>query len=172
MRFAGFPPSNKRLWPSLLPLAMAGLLLSPWSAGRGGPLSFVYCLDQRDGAKVFAGREAADGSLTFGISLWSPAGQNISVFGVAVPHGAGWRYTDNLQASTAADRCRLDIMLGADRALQVVADPSATCQSYGGVNTEIGTVRFPPAAYDGTVTTELDGPEAFQRARKCGSGRN
>lgn len=171
MRFAGFPPSNKRLWPSLLPLAMAGLL-SPWSAGRGGPLSFVYCLDQRDGAKVFAGREAADGSLTFGISLWSPAGQNISVFGVAVPHGAGWRYTDNLQASTAADRCRLDIMLGADRALQVVADPSATCQSYGGVNTEIGTVRFPPAAYDGTVTTELDGPEAFQRARKCGSGRN
>lgn len=172
MRFAGFLPSSERLRPALLLLGVVGLLLGPWSAGGAGPLSFVYCLNQGGGAKVFAGREAADGSLTFGISLWSPAGQNISVFGVAVRHGAGWRYTDNLQASTAAERCRLDIMRRADRALQVVADPSATCQSYGGVNTEIGTVRFPPTAYNGTVTTELDGPEAFQRAGRCGSARS
>jgi hypothetical protein len=107
--------------------------------------------------------------LKFGISVWSPAGQNISVFGVAARHGTGWQYTDSLQASTAAERCRLDIMRGADRALRVAADPDATCQNYGGVNAEIGTVQFPPTAYEGAVTTELDDPEAFQKAGKCGS---
>jgi hypothetical protein len=171
MRFAGFPLSNKRLWRALLFLGVAGLLLGPWSAGWAGPESFVYCFKQAGGAKVFAGRKAADGSLTFGISVWSPDGQNISVFGVAVRHGTGWQYTDSLQASTAAERCRLDIRRSPGRALRVVAAPDATCESYGGVGAEIGTVRFPPTAYEGAVTTELDGPEAFQKAGKCESAQ-
>jgi hypothetical protein len=171
VRCAAFLQSNKRRWPALLLLGATGLLLSPCSAGHPASPGFVYCLSQ-GGAKIFAGREAADGSLTFGISVWSLAGQNISVFGVAARHGAGWQYTDNLQASTAAERCRLDITRGADRALRVVADPVATCQSYGGVNAEIGTVQFPPTAYEGTATTELDGPEAFQKAGRCGSTPN
>jgi hypothetical protein len=167
MRFGAFLPSNKRPWLVLPALGVAGLLLNPCATARPEPLSFVYCLNQ-EGAKVFAGREATDGSLAFGLSVWSPAGQNISVFGTAARRGSGWQYTENLQASTAAERCRLDIMRVADRTLRVVADPDATCQSYGGVNAEIGTVIFPPSAYEGIVTTELDDPEAFQKAGRCG----
>jgi hypothetical protein len=106
---------------------------------------------------VIAGREATGGNLAFGLSALSPAGQNISLFGVAARRGTG----------TSAERCRLDIMRVADRALRVVADADATCQSHGGVNAEIGTVLFPPAAYEGIVMTELDDPEAFQKAGRC-----
>ena len=166
MHFGGFPQSNNRLWSVLLALGVAGLLLGPCSTARAVALSFVYCLNQ-GGAKVFAGREATGGSLAFGLSVWSPAGQNISLFGVAARRGTGWQYTENMKASTSAERCRLDIMRVADGALRVVADPDATCQSHGGVNAEIGTVLFPPAAYEGIVTTELDDPEAFQKAGKC-----
>jgi hypothetical protein len=155
----------------LFALGVAGLLLSSCPAGRTAPLTFVYCLNQ-NGVKVLAGREEADGSLAFGLSVWSSAGHNISVFGIAARRGAGWQYTNNLQASTVAERCQLDIVRVADHAFRVVADPGATCQSCGGANAEIGTVQFPPTAYEGTVTTELDDPEAFQKAGRCGSGRN
>jgi len=167
LRFAGFLLSSKHLRSALLFLAVAGLLLGPRPAGSAAPESFVYCSKQGGGAKVFAGREDVNGNLTFGISVWSPDGQNISVFGVATRHGAGWQYTDSLQAGSAVERCRLDITRGAGRAFRVVADPNATCESYGGVGAEIGTVRFPPTAYEGIVSTELDGPEAFQRAGRC-----
>jgi len=162
MHFGVFLQSNNRLWSVLLALWVAGLLPTTSAAAS----SFVYCLSQ-GGAKVFAGREATGGSLAFGLSVWSPAGQNISLFGVAARRGAGWQYTENMQASTSAERCRLDIMRGADGALRVVADPGATCQSHGGVNAEIGTVLFPLTAYEGIVTTELDDPEAFQKAGRC-----
>lgn len=139
---------------------------------RAAPAStFVYCLNQ-NGVKVFAGKQAADGGLAFGLSVWLPSGHNISVFGVAPGHGRKWQYTDNLQAGTPAERCRLNIVRGADDSLRVTADPTATCQSRGGVNAEIDTVQFPPAAHEGVVTTELDNPGAFQKAGKCSDIRN
>jgi hypothetical protein len=138
----------------------------PLVAKAGGEPSFIYCLNH-NGAKVFAGREEAKGSLLFGLSVWSPEGQNISVFGLARRHGAEWQYTENLQARTAAERCRLNIIRGSDGTLRITADQNATCQSHGGVNAEIGVVQFPSTAYEGTVTTELDDPEAFQKAGKC-----
>jgi len=168
MRFVGFPQRVERSrLRILIGLSIAGLPLA--AALAGGVTvepSFIYCLDH-DGAKIFAGREKRDGSLTFGISVWSPAGQNISVFGTAKRHGTGWQYIENIQARTAAERCRLEIFHSADGSLRVKADPNATCRSHGGVNAEIGTVQFPHTAYEGTVTTELDDPEAFQKAGKC-----
>lgn len=126
----------------------------------------VYCLDQ-GGTKIFAGRQGPDGNLAFGLSVWSPSGQNISVFGIANRRGDAWRFTDDAQAATPTKRCRLDIVLDPDGALRVTADRDATCQSYGGANVEIGRVQFPAASREGAVTTELDDPEAFQRAGKC-----
>ncbi len=173
MRCASFPRRYKRVPRSVwLALSLAGPLLaahgSTWAAGKR---SFVYCLNQ-GGAKVFAGKTAANGSLAFGLSVWSPAGHNISVFGIAPKRGRAWRYTEHLSASTAAERCRLDIARYSDGRLRVTADPNATCQSHGGVNVEIGTVEFPRAACEGPVTTELEDPEAFQKAGKCVETKN
>jgi hypothetical protein len=172
MRFVGFPRRSDRVQrAALLALTLALLPFARLAAWAAAEPSFIYCLNH-DGAKVFAGREETNGSLTFGISVWSPAGQNISVFGIAIRHGRVWRYTDNLQAGTATDRCQLDIMHGSDGTLRVTANRNATCQSRGGVNAEIGIVQFPRTAYEGAVTTELDDPEAFQKAGKCVGNKN
>ena len=162
----GFLPRRERELPRvLLTLGIVGLLSAANGSHAASP-SFVYCLRQ-NGLKIFAGRPEPDGTLTFGLSVWSPRGQNISVFGTAHRHGHTWQYVDNLEAATAAQRCRLDIERATDGSLRAEADPAATCQRHGGVNAEIGTVLFPSAAYEGMVTTELDNPEAFQRAGRC-----
>jgi hypothetical protein len=165
-------------------LAAVSSLTAP-AAGATAQSSFVYCISH-DGAKIFAGRVEPNGSLLFGVSVWSPEGQNISVFGVAArqkhSYAAGsqthnrtglpatpaeWQYTETLHAAAPADRCRLDIEHPPDGTLRISADPHATCQSHGGVNTEIGNFQFPRTAYEGPVTTELNDPESFQRAGKC-----
>jgi hypothetical protein len=151
-------------------LVVAGMLFAVGAWGAPLP-GFVYCL-REEGLKIFAGRPNSDGSLLFGLSVWSPSGQNISVFGTAQRLGREWQYIDNLQEVTAAQRCRLEIRRGMDGSLSVSTDPTATCQSHGGVNAEIGTVQFPNTAYEGAVTTELDGPEAFQKAGRCAIGTN
>jgi hypothetical protein len=173
MRFVAFPRRNNYFLRSTLSV-LAFTCLATAAALAASPAahpSFIYCLNQ-GGAKVFAGRQEANGNLTFGISVWSPAGHNISVFGVATRRGRQWEYTEDLQAATAAERCQLNIVHGSDGTLRVAADPNATCQSHGGVNAEIGVVQFPRTAYEGAVTTELDDPEAFQRAGKCIGNRN
>lgn len=149
----------------MIGLALA-LLASTPVLGATAPSSFIYCLNH-EGAKIFAGREETDGSLTFGVSVWSPDGQNISVFGLAGRRGRGWQYAENLHAATAADRCQLDIVHGSDGTLRVTASPNATCESHGGVNAEIAPILFPRTAYEGPVTTELNDPESFQKAGKC-----
>ena len=121
------PSPDAGAWPRP---CRARLDARPWAAA---PDSFIYCLNH-EGAKIFAGREETNGSLTFGISVWSPDGQNISVFGVAARRGRGWQYAENLHAATAADRCQLDIVHESDGTLRIAASPNATCQSDGGVN--------------------------------------
>src|SRR5271154_2668556 len=102
MRSEGFPLKARfRLRPLVLGLALAVLAPEP-KAGASSQSSFIYCLNH-EGAKIFAGREEANGSLSFGISVWSPDGQNISVFGVAGRRGLGWQYTEDLNAPAAAD---------------------------------------------------------------------
>lgn len=172
MLSAGFPQRTENCLrrSSLLVSAVVGLIMVHFATSSAEISGFVYCMN-RSGAQIFAGQHTANRKLKFGVSVWSPAGQNISVFGIASRHGRGWRYTENLGATTAAERCKLDIVRGRDGALIIAADQTATCQSQGGVNAEIGTVRFPPDAYEGPVKTELDDPEAFQRAGKCAGGR-
>jgi hypothetical protein len=169
MRFVLFPPNRKRAWCSgMFAIGLAGLpLAAGGSATTTGKAGFLYCL-ANGGAKIFAGKTMADGSLKFGVSVWSSTGQNISVFGTAARVGSGWRFTEDLRGDTPAERCRLDIARGADGALRVTADPDANCQARGGVNAAIGAIEFPRTTYEGPVTTELDNPEAFQKAVKCG----
>jgi hypothetical protein len=162
-------PRNRRYarWTGLLVLGLFGPPLAfgvPVSAA--GKVSFIYCLDHA-GARVFAGKTTTDGKLKFGVSVWSPAGHNISVFGIAAKTGRGWRFTENLAAKAPSERCELDIVREARGTLRVTAAPGATCQAHGGANTEIGAINFPPTAYEGSVTTELDDPETFQKVGKC-----
>jgi hypothetical protein len=154
-------------WSGLLALGLAGpSLASGSSATSTDEAGFLYCLDN-GGTKIFAGKTMANGNLRFGISVWSPTGQNISVFGTAARVARGWRFSEDLRAHTRAERCQLDIIRGANGTLRVVADPDATCQAHGGVNAAIGTIQFPRTTYEGPVTTELENPEAFQKAIKC-----
>ena len=126
---------------------------------------------KQDGLRVFAGRPGSGGRLRFGVSVWSPSGQNISVFGVAAGKGAGqgtgWVFEETADAPDPADRCRLSIDRDSAGALRVVADPAAACQSHGGVNAAIGTLLFPSSALEGPVNAELDDAEAFQKAGHC-----
>jgi GH24 family phage-related lysozyme (muramidase) len=171
MRSEGFPQRARFcLRPLVLGLTFAVLASTP-IAGATAQSSFIYCLNH-EGAKIFAGREEPNGSLTFGISVWSPDGQNISVFGVAARQGHGWQYTEDLHAPTAADRCQLDIVHGSRGTLRIAANPHAACQSHGGVNAVIGTILFPRTAYEGPVTNELNDPESFQKAGKCVGTQN
>jgi hypothetical protein len=167
MHFASFLQSRKHARNlTLLALGFGGPLLAPLGPAWAAESSFVYCL-HRGGAKIFAGKTTANGNLKFGVSVWSPRGNNISVFGTALKSDRGWLYTNNLTAVTVTERCRLSIVRDDDGALHVVADQDATCQGRGGANMNIGTVTFPRTAYEGTVTNELDDPEMFQRAGKC-----
>jgi hypothetical protein len=167
-RFVGFQRSRKRT-PNLalLALGFGGPLLAPFGpACAAAESSFVYCLNHGS-AKIFAGKTTANGNLVFGVSVWSPSGNNISLFGTALKSDHGWLYTDNLTAVTARERCRLSIVRDDDGTLHVAANHDATCERHGGANTNIGTLTFPGTAYEGTVTNELDDPEMFQRAGKC-----
>jgi hypothetical protein len=151
----------------LLALVLIGQLLPRvGSTAITDEAGFLYCLDD-DGVKIFAGRKTLDGSLRFGVSVWSPTGQNISVFGSASKTADGWEFSENPQAGAASERCRVDIVRDADGAVRVTADPDASCQDHGGNNAEIGAIHFPRTSYQGPVTIELNDPEAFQKTTRC-----
>ena len=159
MRCVNFPRNLKRLYQT-------GLMVLSCASGGGTwaaePSSFVYCLNQA-GTKIFAGNQTVNGDLTFGISLWSTNGHNISIFGLAHRDRNKWVYADD-------KACRLTIARGPGGGLRVRADRKADCRSHGGVGTEIGHVRFPGSSLEGQVTVELDDAEAFQKAGRCGGG--
>ena len=122
------------------------------------PASFVYCLSA-GGARVLVGQKEAGGNLRFGLSVWSAALRNISVFGTAVPQGGAWIYS--------RARCRIELRPLAGGAMRVAADPKADCTQGAGVGASIGRFTFPPGALQGPVHHELDSPEAFQHAGAC-----
>jgi hypothetical protein len=150
-------------------LGLVAWQCAPGRTADAATSSFVYCLHHA-GAQIFAGKVLADRNLKFGLSIWSANGHNVTVFGVAVRRGEGWEYTDNLDASAATGRCRLSISPGSGSTLRITTDSAATCANRGGENAEIGTVLFPAAAYEGSVTTQLDDAESFQKAGKCAGG--
>lgn len=148
--------------------AMLFLAFAPAGAGEFGRHGSVYCVHNNTGTRVFAGEVKKDGRLSFGISIWLSNGRQIGVFGIAARHRHRWEYTNNLSASKAIDRCRLNIVLRADKTLYLAADPNATCQAWGGYGTMIGHVRFSPSAYEGPVTVELnDSENFFGKAGRC-----
>ena len=152
-------------WIRFFAAALVSLVLTGPAAAAGG----VYCLKGQDGLKVFAGRVQSNGELEFGLSVWNAAGNHIGVFGQAPRVGDHWVYSSQLHARQVGARCRLEITFLPDGAPQVTSDPKAACRDAGGHGTEIGKVRFPRRAYEGPVTTELRGPEAFfSGAGKCG----
>jgi hypothetical protein len=104
------------------------------------------------------------GQLRFGVSVWSPEGSNISVFGVADAVPGGWRYVD------PAERCTVDISPDQHGGYAVRTDATADCHTYGGHGSRIGSQHFTTAQNEGPVTTELRDAEAFQHAGRCAGG--
>jgi len=163
VRSSGFLPSHSRRFALTLTAALA----TGSAAGTpASPSSFVHCHKAGTDIEVFAGKPTPDGGLEFGLSRWQ-GGRHIGVFATATRYGQQWQYQDNMNAGIARERCRLDIVRGADGTLQIAADPEATCQSQGGQGTVIGVIRFPPTAYEGPVTNELDADQNFDSAGRC-----
>ena len=157
------PPKPWRRFILTFTLALAA---GSAAGAPAAPGSFIYCYKVGTDIEVFAGKPAPDDGLEFGFENWQ--GQRlIGVSGTAARYGQQWRYQDNMNAETAFERCRLDIARDANGALRVEADPEATCQGQGGQGTVIGVVRFPPNAYEGPVTNELDADKNFDSAGRC-----
>jgi len=128
----------------------------------------VYCLEGQSSPKIFASKLLPNGNLSFGISIWSRAGNNIGVFGTAHRKGKYWEYNNNMDKTETTSRCKVDILFRSDGSLILDADKMATCQSMGGFGTEIGRVQFPVSAYEGRVRNELGNAETFfKTAGRC-----
>lgn len=80
---------------------------------------------------------------------------------------SAWDYQDNMDASDAAERCRLKITREANGTLGIASDPQATCQARGGQGTRIGLVTFSADSYESPVTRELDADQDFDAAGTC-----
>jgi hypothetical protein len=115
----------------------------------------VYCVNTHPGGKVFAAEKMGDGNLKFGLSLWSPEGNNIAEFGIASTSQSGWVYTKNMTASSPEARCQISINSNKN-GIVVTANPTANCESDGGTNTAIESVSFPTSSYESPVTSQLD----------------
>jgi hypothetical protein len=141
----------------------AACLLAAAAAARATPApDGVFCAHD-GGARILAVAPAPDGALRFGLSVWTPQGRNLSVFGVAQAAGQGWRYEDGAA-------CRLGFIALPAGGLTIAADPGADCADHGPPGTGLGTIRFPHALYEGRVTDQLRDAEAFQHAGSCAGG--
>jgi hypothetical protein len=143
----------------------AALIMATWQGALAtAQESAVFC-SASSGARVLAIETTPDGRLRFGLSVWSPEGNNISVFGVADPAPDGWRYEEK------NGRCSIDLTRGAAGGFTIHTDPTADCRTHGGYGTRIDTLHFTATEDEGPVTTQLDDPEAFQHAGRCAGGR-
>jgi hypothetical protein len=143
---------------------LAALTSMACHAAIGAWGSSVFC-SASAGAQVLAIAMAPEGKLRFGISVWSPKGGNISVFGVAKPTAGGWRYAEK------DGRCVINLARSADGGFTIRADTVADCRAHGGEGTRIGTLHFTPTQNEGPVTTQLDDAETFQHAGRCAGGQ-
>jgi hypothetical protein len=132
----------------------------------------LYCSSPKHApTKIFAGLVEPDGSLTFGLSIW--AGNNIALYGEAVPDGDGWRFTQAPDEYVPNLKCKVRIVMDATGAPTVIGDPEADCTGAGGNGMTIGTEKFQKRDYEGPVTFQLDDLEAFwTRAGKCAGGHS
>ncbi len=146
--------------PARATVATALMLAASQAMAAAARQSAVFC-SATAGAQVLAIETTEAGRLRFGLSVWSPEGNNISLFGVADPVPGGWRYTEK------GGRCVVDFTARAGGGFTVRADPAADCRAHGGEGARIGVLRFSRAQDQGPVTTELDDAEAFQHAGKC-----
>lgn len=129
----------------------------------------VYCVDNRNGTRIFAVKSKKNGDVLFGLSIWFPNGQNTGAFGTAIRQGSHWEYTKkDVTRAKSADQCKIDIVLRSNGLVEVNAPNAAACRDLGGYGTEIGHLQFPPNAYEGAVANELNDPETFfGTAGKC-----
>jgi hypothetical protein len=145
-------------------IKLLALVVLPWQPGSAAePDGAVYC-SAAGGAKILAVATTPEGQLRFGVSVWSPEGSNISVFGVANPASGGWRYTE------ADGHCAIDITPDQHGGFTVRADAAADCHEYGGHGSLIGSLHFTAAQKEGPATAALQDPEAFQHAGRCANG--
>jgi hypothetical protein len=130
------------------------------------PAPSVFCVHDASGTRVVALAPAEAGALRFGLSLWLPNGQNVSVFGIAIKIAGGWRYDDG----PPGGGCRLTFTINGAGGVHVVGDTSRNCANMGGQGAAVTTADFPAASRESAVTHELDDPEAFQHAGHCVPG--
>lgn len=116
------------------------------------------------GARILAATPGPARALRFGVSVWSAQGQNFSLFGTALPAGAGWLYAPDA-------RCRVTITAAPDHGLSLAVDPGANCRAQGGAGMQATSLAFPRGSYEGPVTYQLANAEAFQHAGRCAGGQ-
>jgi hypothetical protein len=141
-------------------MALAALVAGGEAAAA--PPDGIFCISGQ-GARILAAAPGPAGALRFGVSLWSPQGQNFSLFGTASPAGAGWLYAPDAG-------CRARITLTPDHGVSVAVDAGADCREQGGAGMRVGTLAFPRRSYEGPVTDQLANAEAFQHAGRCAGG--
>lgn len=128
------------------------------------PVSGKYCVGPEAGQtafKLFSALPAEDGSLDFGISIWSESGQNCGVAGKALPTPAGWRYESNLKSAKPEERCALDIT-SKNGEITVTTDPKASCRASCGANLAFANEVFPAASQKSPSVAKEDlTPDAF-----------
>ena len=73
------------------------------------------------------------GSLQFGMSSWTPEGDNFSVSGRASRDGASFRYEDGMRSPNESERCKVTIRRTADGGYQVATAPDGRCETNGGM---------------------------------------
>lgn len=144
--------------------ALIGCTAVPVSQTHAADISGQYCVGPEAGKtafKIFSALPAADGGLDFGVSVWDESGRNCGVAGHALASASGWRFEQNIDSSTEAERCALDITV-TDGVITVTADPNASCKSACGINVAISTEVFPAASKQDKVLTNSDlAPENF-----------
>ena len=90
-----------------------------------------YCID--NGSTMLLTHVATNGSLEFGLSLWTSRGHNFSVSGVAQPEAGGWHFQENMRSADPAERCDIRIapLAGGDGYTFTVTD-KGSCEAEGG----------------------------------------
>jgi hypothetical protein len=149
--------------PQAIMLAASTIATIP-AAAVAARVNAVFC-SASAGAQVLAVATTGEGKLRFGVSVWTPEGNNISVFGVADPVPSGWRYAET------NGRCIINFARNADGGFTVQPDGTADCHMHAGQGARIGTLHFSASEKEGPVTTELNDPEAFQHAGHCAGSR-
>ena len=129
MQFSDIARDYRRVAILVMVLALHTLIGSR-NVGAADAVSGKYCIDK--GSTMLLTRPGANGSLEFGISSWNARGNYFSVYGLAPPDAAGWRFRDNMNAVDPTQRCEVLIARLPDGGYSFSVTQAGSCESNGG----------------------------------------